>query len=294
MIGKRTTFAGLTLPILLLLPQLAVTFVFFLLPTGQAVISSLLLEDAFGTRRQFVGLANFKRLFGDPTYLASIGTTLVFSLAVVALALGLGLLLAVLTETIVRGRTAYRTLLVWPYAVAPAVAGVLWWFMLHPTIGIAARGLHALGIAWDPILNGRHALILVIAAAAWKQVAYNYLFYLAGLQSIPKSLVEAAALDGAGAGRRFRHLILPLLMPTTFFLIVVNMIYAFCDTFGVVHATTGGGPGQATSILVFRVYRDGFEGLDLGGSAAQSVVLLAVVGLFTVLQFRYLDRRVTY
>ena len=291
---KRTTFPGSWLPALLLLPQLAITGVFFFMPAAQAVWSSVLREDAFGTRKEFIGLANFSRLFADPTYLTSAGTTLVFSLAVALSALSLALALAVVTDSLTRGQTIYRTLLVWPYALAPAVAGVLWLFIFHPTVGVGAKAINAFGIRWNPNLNGTHALILVITAAAWKQISYNFLFFLAGLQAIPKSLIEAAALDGAGAFTRFRHIILPLLMPTTFFLIVVNMIYAFFDTFGVIHATTGGGPGQATSILVLRVYRDGFEGLDLGLSAAQSVVLLFVVGALTIIQFRTIERRVTY
>ena len=257
-------------------------------------MARVLREDAFGTRSQFVGLANFTRLFADETYLASAGVTLVFSLAVGIASLALGLLFAALAEQVTTARTLYRTLLVWPYAMAPAVAAVLWFFIFHPTVGIGAGVLKAMGVAWNPQLNGTHALILTILAATWKQVSYNFLFFLAGMQSIPKSLIEAAALDGARSGARFRRIILPLLMPTTFFLLVVNMLYAFIDTFGIIHATTGGGPGQATSTLVFRVYRDGFEGLDLGISAAQSVVLLVVIGALTIFQFRFIERRVEY
>jgi sn-glycerol 3-phosphate transport system permease protein len=260
----------------------------------QAIWSSVLREDAFGTKTQFVGLANFTRLFSDETYLASAGVTLVFSLTVGLLSLALGLLFAALADQVTRGRTLYRTLLVWPYALAPAVAAVLWFFMFNPTVGLGSGVLRSMGVDWNPQLNGRHALILTILAATWKQVSYNFLFFLAGLQAIPKSLIEAAAIDGARAFARFRRVILPLLMPTTFFLLVVNMLYAFIDTFGIIHATTGGGPGQATSTLVFRVYRDGFEGLDLGLSAAQSVVLLLVIGTLTLIQFRYIERRVEY
>jgi sn-glycerol 3-phosphate transport system permease protein len=292
--AKRTTFSSLWLPALLLAPQLAITAVFFLWPAVQAIWSSVLREDAFGTKTQFVGLANFTRLFSDETYLASAGVTLVFSLTVGLLSLALGLLFAALADQVTRGRTLYRTLLVWPYALAPAVAAVLWFFMFNPTVGLGSGVLRSMGVDWNPQLNGRHALILTILAATWKQVSYNFLFFLAGLQAIPKSLIEAAAIDGARAFARFRRVILPLLMPTTFFLLVVNMLYAFIDTFGIIHATTGGGPGQATSTLVFRVYRDGFEGLDLGLSAAQSVVLLLVIGTLTLIQFRYIERRVEY
>jgi sn-glycerol 3-phosphate transport system permease protein len=291
---KRTTFRGATLPALLLVPQLAITAAFFLWPAVQAIWSAVLREDAFGTKVQFVGLGNFQRLFADTTYVDSAIVTAVFSIAVAALALTFGLLLAAVADNVVRGRTLYRTLLVWPYALAPAVAAVLWFFIFHPTVGMGARAIQAFGVDWNPKLVGSHALILTILAAAWKQISYNFLFFLAGLQAIPRSLMEAAALDGAGGILCFRRIVLPLLMPTTFFLLVVNMIYAFIDTFGIIHATTGGGPGQATSTLVFRVYRDGFEGLDLGLSAAQSVVMLLVIGTLTLIQFRYIERRVEY
>lgn len=292
--AKRTTFKTTWVPALLLAPQLAITFVFFVWPSLQAIWSSVLREDAFGTRKTFVGLSNFSRLAGDPTYLASAGVTVVFSLAVGILSLAVGLLLAALTDNVTRGKAVYRLLLVWPYAMAPAVAAVLWFFIFNPTVGVGAGAMRALGIDWNPLLNGTHALWLCIVSATWKQVSYNFLFFLAGLQSIPKSLIEAAALEGAGGIMRFRAVVFPLLMPTTFFLLVVNMLYAFIDTFGIIHATTGGGPGQATSTLVFRVYRDGFEGLDLGLSAAQSVILLLVIGTLTVIQFRYIERRVEY
>jgi sn-glycerol 3-phosphate transport system permease protein len=292
--AKRTTFKTTLVPALLLAPQLAITAVFFVWPAAQAIWSSVLREDAFGTKTQFIGFDNFTRLFGDPTYLASAGVTVFFSLAVGILSLGLGLLFAALTDHVRQGKAAYRMLLVWPYALAPAVAAVLWFFIFNPTVGVGSGGLRALGVDWNPQLNGTHALWLCIVSATWKQVSYNFLFFLAGLQGIPKSLIEAAALEGAGGIARFRHIVFPLLMPTTFFLLVVNMLYAFIDTFGIIHATTGGGPGQATSTLVFRVYRDGFEGLDLGMSAAQSVVLLIVIGALTVIQFRYIERRVEY
>ena len=219
---------------------------------------------------------------------------MVFSLAVAAISMGLALLFAAMADRVIRGATTYKTLLIWPYAVAPAVAGVLWWLMFNPTIGLMAKVLQGLGYDWNHYVDGGDALLLVILASAWKQISYNFLFFLAGLQAIPRSLVEAAAIDGAGPGRRFWTIIFPLLSPTSFFLLVVNVVYAFFETFGVVHATTSGGPGQATTILVYKVYSDGFVGLNLGSSAAQSVVLMAIVIALTVAQFRYIERRVHY
>jgi sn-glycerol 3-phosphate transport system permease protein len=283
------------LPYLLLAPQILVTLVFFIWPAGRAVYQSVLLEDPFGLSTEFVGTANFEALLGDPLYLHAIWVTLVFSGSVTALALGVALLLAVMADRAIRGATTYRTLLIWPYAVAPAVAGVLWLFMFNPTIGVVAYALRAwLGYDWNYLLNGNQAMFLVVVAAAWKQVSYNFLFFLAGLQAIPKSLIEAAAIDGAGPAKRFWTIMLPLLGPTAFFLIVVNIVYAFFDTFGIIHAVTGGGPARATEILVFKVFRDGFIGLDLGGSAAQSVILMLIVGALTIVQFRYIERRVHY
>ncbi|MBM7456419.1 sn-glycerol 3-phosphate transport system permease protein [Oceanisphaera litoralis] len=281
-------------PLLLLLPQLAVTLVFFLWPAGQALWQSLLQEDAFGFSVEFVGMDNFITLFTDPRYYASLLTTLGFSLGVALLALVSGLVLAVFADRVLRGAAGYKTLLIWPYAVAPAVAGVLWLFMFNPSIGLIGRWLVNLGVDWNPALNGGHALWMVIVASAWKQVSYNFLFFLAGLQSIPKSLIEAAAIDGAGPGRRFTTIVFPLLSPISFFLLVINLVYAFFDTFGVIHATTRGGPGSSTSTLVYQVYADGFVGLDLGGAAAQSVVLMVLVGGLTVLQFKYVEKRVAY
>jgi len=282
------------LPALLLVPQLAITVVFFLWPASQAMYQSVMQEDPFGLKREFVGLANFEHLFADSAYLDSFAITAAFSLAVAAIALVVALLFAAMADWLVRGARAYTTLLIWPYAVAPAIAGVLWWFLLHPTIGIYAYALSRLGINWNPLLNGTDAFVLVVVAAAWKQVSYNFVFFLAGLQSIPRSLIEAAAIDGAGPARRFLTIILPLIGPTTFFLLVVNVVYAFFDTFGIVHATTGGGPGTATTILVYKVFKDGFEALDLGASAAQSVVLMAVVMALTLVQFRFIERKVHY
>jgi sn-glycerol 3-phosphate transport system permease protein len=291
---KRATFGGRVLPMLLVTPQLAITVVFFVWPASQAIYQSVMQEDPFGLKREFVGLANFERLFANEAYLQSFGVTAAFSLAVAALALALALLFAAMADWLVRGARVYTTLLIWPYAVAPAIAGVLWWFLFHPTIGIYAYALSRLGLDWNPLLNGTHAFILVVLAAAWKQVSYNLVFFLAALQSIPRSLIEAAAIDGAGPARRFRTIILPLIGPTTFFLLVVNIVYAFFDTFGVIHATTGGGPGTATTILVYKVFKDGFESLDLGGSAAQSVVLMAIVTALTLVQFRFVERKIHY
>ena len=291
---KRVIFSKRGLPVLLVAPQIIITLVFFIWPASQALYQSVLLEDAFGLRSEFVWLANFTALFADPTYLNSFGRTIVFSAVTAALSLGTALFLAAMADRVIKGATTYRTLIVWPYAVAPAVAGVLWFFMFNPSIGILAYFLNLLGYDWNHYLDGTDAMILVILAASWKQVSYNFLFFLAGLQAVPRSLVEAAAIDGAGPFKRFVTIVFPLLSPTAFFLLVVNVVYAFFDTFGIVHATTSGGPAQSTTILVYKVFSDGFIGLDLGGSAAQSVVLMAVVIVLTVFQFRYIERKVAY
>ncbi len=291
---KRVTFRQPLLPWLLVAPQLIITLVFFIWPASQALYQSVLIEDAFGLSREFVWFDNFVELFGDAGYRNSFEVTVVFSIGTAALSLSLALLLAVMADRAIRGALAYKTLLIWPYAIAPAVAGVLWFFMFNPSIGVAAYGLKALGYGWNHYLDGNDAMILVIVAAAWKQVSYNFLFFLAGLQAIPRSLIEAAAIDGAGPARRFWTIVFPLLTPTTFFLLVVNVVYAFFDTFGIIHATTAGGPAQATNILVYKVFNDGFIGLDLGGSAAQSAILMAIVIALTVVQFRYIERKVEY
>ncbi|WP_291295870.1 sn-glycerol-3-phosphate ABC transporter permease UgpA [Elioraea sp.] len=291
---RRVIFKNKALPYALLAPQLAITAIFFFLPAGQAVIQSLQRQDAFGIRTTFVGLENFIILFEDPLYRASIWTTVVFSVSVTVLAMGTALLLAVMADRQIKGSHVYRTLLIWPYAIAPAVAGILWLFLFHPSIGLFGRMFMAAGVNFDWKLNGGQALTLVILASAWKQVSYNFLFFLAGLQAIPKSVLEAAAIDGAGASRRFWTIIFPLLSPTSFFLLVVNLVYAFFDTFGVIDALTKGGPGQATTTLIYRAYIDGRVNLDIGSSAAQSVVLMAVVIALTVVQFRYIERRVHY
>jgi sn-glycerol 3-phosphate transport system permease protein len=291
---KRVTFRSGWLPWALVAPQLAIVGVFFFWPAGQALYQSLLSQDAFGTATEFVGLDNFRRLFADADYLASFQTTALFSIAVAGCGLAIALLLAVMADRVVRGSGVYRTLLIWPYAVAPAVAGVLWLFMFASPMGVVSHALLALGIPWDHLLNPNHAMALIIVAAVWKQISYNFLFFLAGLQAIPRSLVEAAAIDGASPWRRFWTIVFPLLSPTTFFLLVINVVYAFFDTFALVDATTHGGPGKETAILVYKLYYDGFKGLDLGGSAAQSVVLMGVVIVLTVLQFRFVERKVNY
>jgi len=291
---KRALFRHRWLPYALLLPQLAITLIFFIWPASQALWQSVLREDAWGLKTEFVGLENFAELFSSAHYLGSFEMTLTFSVLVTFLSMSISLLLAINADRVIRGISAYKTLLIWPYAVAPAVAGVLWFFMFNPTIGILAWMIKGSGIDWNHYQNGGHAMALIVIAAVWKQISYNFLFFLAGLQAVPKSLIEAAAIDGAGPIRRFWSIIFPLLSPTTFFLLVVNVVYAFFDTFGIVHATTDGGPAGATSILVYKVYNDGFVGLDLGGSAAQSVVLMVIVIALTVVQFRYIERRVQY
>jgi len=291
---KRVVFANRWLPYLLVAPQLGVTAVFFFWPAGQAIYQSAFIPDPFGLSMQFVGLGNFEFLFADPKYLGSFRTTIVFSTLVTALSMGLALWLAVMADRVIKGAASYKTLLVWPYAVAPAVAGVLWLFIFNPRVGLMPWYLEALGYRWNHVLNPNEAMGLVVVASAWKQVSYNFLFFLAGLQAIPRSVIEAAAIDGASFWRRFWTIVFPLLSPTTFFLLVVNIVYAFFETFGVIHTITAGGPQQATTILVYKVYADGFVGQDLGSSAAQSVVLLIVVSTLTVLQFRFIERRVHY
>jgi sn-glycerol 3-phosphate transport system permease protein len=291
---RRVIFSGWLCPAVLLAPQLAVTFVFFFWPAGQAIVQSMTGGDAFGLSTRFVGAANFAALFADPDYLASFAVTAFFSAAVALLALAPGLLFAVMADRVVRGAAFYRTVLLLPYAIAPAIAGVLWMFLFNPGIGILAAALRACGVDWNYLLNGRQAMLLVILAAAWKQISYNFLFFLAGLQAIPASLIEASAIDGASPRRRFWTIVFPLLAPTSFFLLVVNIVYAFFDTFGVIHNVTQGGPDKATEILVYKVWYDGIVGLDLGGSAAQSVILMAIVIALTAVQFRFIERRVHY
>jgi sn-glycerol 3-phosphate transport system permease protein len=291
---KRVRFKSAWLPWALIAPQMAVVLVFFFWPAAQALYQSVLSQDAFGMSSEFVGLENFERLWNDATYWGSFKTTAVFSVLVAVIGLSLALMLAVMADRVLKGSSVYKTLLIWPYAVAPVVAGVLWLFMFASPMGVVAYFLRSIGIEWNHLLNANHAMSLIVAAAVWKQISYNFLFFLAGLQSIPKSLIEAAAIDGAGPWRRFWTIVFPLLSPTTFFLLVINVVYAFFDTFGIVDATTQGGPGKDTAILVYKVYYDGFKALDMGGSAAQSVVLMVIVITLTVIQFRFVEKKVQY
>ena len=291
---KRVVFRSRWLPYVLVAPQIVITLVFFFWPAGQALYQSLLRQDPFGINLEFVGLENFRDLFADPTYLESFKTTAVFAIGVTLVGLGTSLALAYFADRALRGATFYKTLLIWPYAVAPAVAGVLWSFLFNPSLGIVSFVIRKMGVDWNFVLNGGQALTLVVIIAAWKQISYNFLFFLAGLQSIPKSLIEAAAIDGAGPWKRFWSIVFPLLSPTTFFLMVVNVVYAFFDTFAIIDSVTQGGPFKATETLVFKVYQDGVRGLDIGGSAAQSVILMGLVIVLTIVQFRYVERKVQY
>lgn len=293
-VEKRVVFKSKWLPWMLIAPQVFIIGAFFFWPAAQALLQSMQQSDAFGTSIEWVGLENFRNLWNDPTYLASFYTTAIFSISVAVIGISLSLLLAVYADRVVKGGLFYKTLLIWPYAVAPAVAGVLWLFMFSPGVGVVAYGLRAIGIEWNHLLNSTHAMTLVVMAAVWKQISYNFLFFLAGLQSIPRSLIEAAAIDGAGPWRRFWTIVFPLLSPTTFFLLVINVVYAFFDTFAIIDSATQGGPGKDTAILVYKVYYDGFKAMDLGGSAAQSVVLMVIVIALTVVQFRFVEKKVTY
>ena len=291
---KRVFFKGWKLPVLLVAPQLLISFVFFFYPSGQAIWNSLFLPDPFGLKTEFVGLDNFRFLLSDPYYLASFKTTMIFSIAVSVSSMGIGLYLAALADRLVKGAGVYQTLLIWPYAIAPAIAGVLWLFLFNGNIGLASYYLQVMGYDWNHALKGDQAMFLVILASSWGRISYNFLFFLAGLQAIPKSIIEAAAIDGASFWKRFGSIVIPLLSPITFFLLVVNIVYAFFDTFGVIHTITSGGPEQSTIILVYKVFSDGFVSQDLGSSAAQSVILLVLVGILTVIQFRYIERKVHY
>ena len=291
---KRVHFGTSILPFLLVAPQIIITLVFFMWPASQALYQSLLIEDAFGLSSEFVWFENFAELAGDRLYYDTFRRTAFFSVTVAGIAMSFALVLAAMADRIIKGALTYRTLLIWPYAVAPVVAGALWVFMFDPTLGIFAYALNIIGVDWNHKLNGNQAMALVVMASAWKQIAYNFLFFIAAMQSIPKSLIEAAAIDGAGPVKRFFTIIFPLITPTTFFLLVVNVVYAFFDTFGIIHAVTQGGPAKATEILVYKVFSDGFVGLDLGGSAAQSVVLMVIVIALTVIQFRYIEKKVEY
>ena len=291
---KRVLFRSAWLPWVLIAPQLAIIGIFFFLPAGQAVLQSFQVEDAFGMSREWVGLENFRQLWDNPDYLGSFQRTALFSVLVAGIGIVVSLALAIFADRIVRFAMVYKTLLIVPYAVAPVIAGVLWVFLFSPSIGVVTYYLGKLGYGWNHLMNENQAMALIVLASVWKQISYNFLFFLAGLQSIPKALIEAASIDGAGPWRRFWNIQLPLLSPTTFFLLVINIVYAFFDTFGIIDAATQGGPGQSTSILVYKVYHDGFKALDLGGSAAQSVVLMAIVVVLTVIQFRYVEKKVQY
>jgi len=291
-VEKRARFTSSWLPYALVAPQILITILFFFWPAVQALYQSVLLQDAFGGYSEFVWLDNFKALFADPTYLTAFKTTGMFSILVAAGGMSIALILAVFADRVVKGAAIYKTFLIWPYAVSPVVVGVLWSFLLSPSLGLISHVLEWFGIPWDYMVNGNQAMILIVIAAIWKQISYNFLFFLAGLQSIPKSLIEAAAIDGAGPVKRFFTIVFPLISPTTFFLMVVNIVYAFFDTFAIVEATTHGGPGKDTEILVYKVFSDGFKGGDLGSSAAQSVILMFVVILLTVIQFKYVEKKV--
>ena len=293
-VEKRVLFRSTWLPWVLIAPQMAVVLIFFFWPAGNALYQSFLSQDAFGTSSEFVGLENFKALFADSTYLESFKTTAIFSILVATSGLCIALLLAVMADRVLKGGAIYKTLLIWPYAVAPVVAGVLWVFMFVSPMGVIAYALRSVGFEWNHLLNSTHAMTLIVVAAVWKQISYNFLFFLAGLQSIPKSLIEAAAIEGASPARRFWTIVFPLLSPTTFFLLVINIIYAFFETFAIVDAATQGGPGKDTAILVYKVYYDGFKAMDIGGSAAQSVVLMFIVIALTVVQFKFVEKKVNY
>ena len=291
---KRVVFKNKILPYFLVAPQIIITLVFFIWPAFMALYQSVLQEDPFGLSSVFIGLDNFKYIFTDPIYLNSIKVTMVFSFSVAAIAMSVALFLAVLADRAIRGATTYKTFIIWPYAVAPVAAAVLWYFLFNPTVGMISYFLKAIGIDWNFTLNGTQAMILVIFAAAWRQISYNFLFFLAGLQAIPKPFIEAAAIDGASPWKRFWTIAFPLLSPTVFFLLVMNLVYAFFETFGIIHAITEGGPNEATNIMVFKIYHDFFEALDLGGSAAQSVILMFIVIALTVFQFKFIERKVHY
>ena len=291
---KRVIFKGWWLPALLVAPQLIISFMFFFYPSGQAIWNSLFLPDPFGLKTEYVGLDNFRFLLTDSYYLASFKTTIIFSTAVSVSSMAIGLYLAALADRLIKGAGVYQTLLIWPYAIAPAIAGVLWLFLFNGNIGLISYYLQGIGYDWNHTLDGDQAMFLVVLASSWGRISYNFLFFLAGLQAIPKSIIEAAAIDGASFWRRFLTIVIPLLSPITFFLLVVNIVYAFFDTFGIVHTITSGGPEQDTNILVYKVFSDGFVSQDLGSSAAQSVILLVLVGILTVIQFKYIEKKVHY
>jgi sn-glycerol 3-phosphate transport system permease protein len=292
---KRSTFKASYLPYLLILPQVIITLTFFYWPAVQGLIQSFLLSDPFGRSSKFVWFYNYIEIFTDPLYLKSILITFTFSLAVASVSIAFGLFIATMANRALKATALVRTLLIWPYAVAPAISGILWLFLLHPSYGIVALAIKSwFGVDWNPVLKGGDAMVMITIAAAWKQISYNFVFFMAGLQAVPKSLIEAAAIDGASPLKRFWAITFPLLSPTFFFLSVMNIIYSFFETFGVIHTVTQGGPGGSTNILVYKVYQDGFVGLNLGSSSAQSVVLMSLIVIITVLQFRYVEKKVQY
>ncbi|HET7839548.1 MAG TPA: sn-glycerol-3-phosphate ABC transporter permease UgpA [Rectinemataceae bacterium] len=293
--AKQYEFPNRGLPYLLVLPQMIVVGLFFFWPAAQALWQSLYVQDAFGITLIFVGFENYIKLFRDPNYTSSLLRTFAFSGLVAFTAMAISLFLAVQANRKIVASTFYKTMLIWPYAVATLIAGVLWLFMFNPTVGVLAYFLkHSFGVDWNHIQNSAQAFLLVTLASSWKQISYNFVFFLAGLQNVPVTLVEAAAIDGAGPNRRFWGIIFPMLSPTTFYLLVMNLVFAFFETFPIIHQMTQGGPNQATSILVYKVYQDGYINLNLGASAAQSVVLMVIVIGLTVVQFRFLERKVTY
>jgi len=292
---KRSLFSSRTLPYLLILPQIVVTLAFFYWPAAQGLMQSVMRSDPFGQHSTFIWFSNFTALFTDPLYLKSIGITLFFSMSVATVSISLGLFIATMANRALKAKAVVRTMLIWPYAVAPAISGILWLFLLHPSYGVIALGIKRwFGVDWNPVLRGSDAMFMIIMASAWKQISYNFVFFIAGLQAIPKSLIEAAAIDGASPFRRFWTITVPLLSPTLFFVTVMNIIYSFFETFGVVHMMTQGGPGGATNILVYKVYQDGFIGLNMGGSAAQSIVLMTLIIAVTLFQFKYVEKKVQY
>lgn len=292
---KRSYFKSSYLPYLLIVPQILVTLTFFYWPAVQGIMQSFLLSDPFGRKSKFVWFYNYVELFTDPLYLKSIFITFVFSIATAAVSISLGLFIASMANRALKAKALIRTMLIWPYAVAPAISGIMWLFLLHPSYGIVAIAIKKwFGADWNPVLYGADAMAMIVMASAWKEVSYNFVFFIAGMQAIPKSLIEAAAIDGAGPFRRFWTITLPLLSPTFFFLMVMNIIYSFFETFGIIHTVTQGGPGGSTNILVYKVYQDGFVGLNLGSSSAQSVVLMSLIIIITFLQFRFVEKKVQY
>jgi len=291
---KRSHYLQPRLPLLLLLPQLLVLLLFFFIPAFRALAQAFVITDPFGNSVQFVWFDNFRALFASPEYRSSVWVTIWFTLAQNALTIVVAGILAFATDRVVRARGLYRSVVLLPYAIAPVIAGILWAFLFNPSVGPVAHVLKAMGVAWDPIRSGFDAFLLVTFAAAWKHICYNYIFLVAALLAVPASLLEAAAVDGAGPGLRFFRIALPMIGPTIFFLLVMNFVYGFFETFAIIDAVTRGGPGGATMLLVYKVYQDGFVHIDLGSSAAQSVLLMTFAIALTLLQFRYIERNINY